>query len=172
MFERLKDTDPIGLPGLVFEMRWLRGEEDWNLFDQLLLSSHALIRWAVVEMVGYRNLGRYPFDLPEQVRAFNQVKEYLEKLRTDKDARVRQEAEYAFQNLHFWPRAIALLKLERRALRKEIERFKPSLTFAEVSIRFCNFLSANNKISYPLTGLEQFVDELERMKNNEQQTNV
>jgi len=162
-FQAQFEKDPLLLPGLLFEIFWLEEKEDAALIEEAAVSAQYLTRWAILDVLDKRPS---PEDLasPEwQLRVL-----VYARLLEDPHARVRAEAEYQHALLDFeaqYLRAVAegttdsaeTSKAVRRAARREIERRRPSLCFADLEVRFYNHLHNRASDDYTVSELDEFV---------------
>ena len=136
------DHDPLLLPGLVFELRWLGDLDQWELIEQMALNPYAMTRWAVLSTYLFQSFLR-AVEEEDALFALNQL-HYLEMLRTDHHPLVRQEAEYKTRQY------LAAQNGES----DELET--PPLTFEVLEIRFGNQLVEMQKDDYTPEELEAF----------------
>jgi HEAT repeat protein len=157
-FFQFRDTDPILLPRLIAEMRWLGSENIWELLDSMISSPIDMTRWAVIatlsEFIGDDARVR---DCLFQ-RKFND----MERLRSDPNPFVQAEAEYEYQLLKLrsagYNRSRAAYKTERNALERQ---YKPKLSFDRLSIAFTNYLCDRGSEQYSIAELEAFLVEFQ-----------
>jgi len=161
-FDHFLNDDPLILPDLIFEIRWLQGQIDRTLvvdeplIDAMVANSHFLVRWSALDVID-----RHGCHSDQTRTKLN----YLERLRHDENPWLRAEAEYNYQDCLYQERTHNLPKLERRAQHKlhkvEMAPLKPKIDFFGIKIGFLNYLSQNgSQRSFQLVDLEQFFKKL------------
>jgi hypothetical protein len=148
-FTTYRDTDPLLVPELIFEMSWL-GVDKWELIDRAGESPVYATRWSTVDAIKQHESGR--------VGKAKQV-ERLTRLIQDENHLVSDEARYAYAELGGTPTP----KLPRPAgtIRQgESALHLPSLLFWDCAIRFSNYLSQSEWHTYTVRELEDFIAKL------------
>ncbi|MBD2078830.1 HEAT repeat domain-containing protein [Leptolyngbya sp. FACHB-17] len=157
-FIELRDTDPLMLPWLIGEMRWLGAENPWELVESMMASSSFMTRWAVLENLEYSYR-----DVQDEL--YERVCQYLERLRQDLNTYVRQETEYKYQLLRFRSEMDKLPKADRKKRRRALEHeYNPSLHFSSISSAFTYHLSTKGLEQYSVDELEAFVTDMARVR--------
>jgi len=152
-FATYRDTDPLLVPGLVFESVWL-GANEWDLLDRVVESPVYLTRWSIIDRLS----GLDGAALNEKGYDRRKLR-YLEALRFDENSHVRDEATYCFQALTTYiPRDLP--RGERKRRRTALHALEPRITFMTCSIRFGNHLQQSGQQSYTVGQLEEFIDVL------------
>lgn len=155
-FDVLRDTDPLLLPKLIYEMVWLGTENFCELIENMITSQVYITRWATLE-----TLSQFGDDAQAQDEIFQIKCKFFEQLRQDSNILVRLEAEYKYQILEFRRDANALpTKSQRQKKRKELERYKPDLCFDTIKSTFENYLSINDLYQYSINELEAFIEDM------------
>lgn len=150
-FAAYRDTDPLLVPGLIFESVWLGGDE-WSLLDRALESPAYPTRWSIVDQLS----GLDGAALDENTYERRRLR-YLEALQHDANRLVRDEASYWIQVLTTAiPRDLP--RGERRRRRKRLHALEPPITYMTWSIRFGNHLHQLGQCSYTVRELEEFID--------------
>lgn len=148
-FKLFRASDPLLLPRLISEIWWLESDQrSWELIDVMLASPLYLTRWAVLGILT-------TWSGEGAIRAIQQ--QCYAALRFDEYPLIRAEATYEYQQFLFEQRLPALTKTEKRKQRKEIDRYKPALSFADVEVKFGNYMFTNNLATYSLDELDQFI---------------
>ncbi len=157
-FVEFRDTDPLMLPWLIREMKWLGAENLWELIESMMGSSSFMTRWAVLEEIEY-SYG------DAQDKLCGRVCQYLERLRQDLNTYVRQEAEYKYRLLRLRSEIDNLPKADRKKRRRALEReYKPLMHFSGISIAFTYQLSTKGLEQYSVAELEAFVTDMARVR--------
>ncbi|MBN1311467.1 MAG: hypothetical protein JXB30_08615 [Anaerolineae bacterium] len=158
-FEELRDRDPIILPGLVFELRWLGldAQETLLLIEDMITSPQFATRWAALAIVeSYSEAG--DLDGGEFYgRCF-------ERLRYDDHPLVQAEAEYRYQQWQLAQRPSSLTEIEHQQQKTDLKSHQPAILFWDVSIRHSNHLYAHHIADYSIADLEQFIADMTRAK--------
>jgi hypothetical protein len=155
-FHAYKESDPIILPGLVFELFWLQDEDDWAIVKDLLPSRFYITRWSSLRVLEH-TVYRFSSDL----RPINFKKQCIELLMKDENHLIKQEAEYQYQRLKCGEKSLIFSKKEKRQkLKKEIEVLRPRVCFTDVQIQFTNYLHINKRTNYTIDELEDFAEKL------------
>lgn len=144
-FMAYRDTDPILVPSAILESAWL-GADEWALFDLAIDSPVYTTRWSVIE-----KLAR---DAGDPVSRANQV-ERLARLVHDENLLVSREASYAYAALALAPRE--QLRSETTGCREESAEIVPLLLFTECELRFTNYLIQEQRHTYTVRELEDFI---------------
>jgi hypothetical protein len=153
-FEYYLEKDPLLLPALLFELRWLGDEQQWNHIERMMRSTSYLTRWATLSSYLFAN-----FSIPQnkdEARYSELQQHYLERLKLDSDNRIRDEADYKVSEYRFYQTAFHS-KQDRRNARKALTSHIPSLTFDSIQLRFTNHLAQTDKNDYSLSELDAFV---------------
>jgi hypothetical protein len=144
-FHSLLEKDPLLLPSLASEILWLEKEHSLDLIDEALASGQYLTRWA-------------SFGIIQGLSDDRQLKTRVcARLLGDSNSRVRAEAEYEQALLDHQANSDSMTKTARRAARREIERRRPPLCFANLDIAFGNYLYHHSRRDYTVSELDQFV---------------
>jgi hypothetical protein len=143
-FDLYRDSDPLLLDRLIFEMEWLGVEDVENCIEQMADSASYLTRWAAVEHI----------DLYEDAIFPN----WVEILRRDEREFIRVEAEYKCQQIIKSIQTPILSKVEQRQRAKEIKNIEPKISFQDLSLRFTNYLSSKGFSKYTVTEMEAYID--------------
>ncbi len=154
-FAVLRDWDPLLLPRLVGEILWLDEEEkSWALIDQMLASQEYTTRWAAIStMTRWGHGDATPDDTVYRAK----LRRYAQ-LQHDPNPLIREEADYHHRLLAAEPVGRTSPKPARRRQRDLIERYRPSLTFDDVEIRFTNHFHRSDLITYTVADLERFLE--------------
>jgi hypothetical protein len=153
-FIKFRDTDPMLLPRLVFEMSWLGADNFWALIDSMSNSPVYVTRWAII--------GVFESCCGENVRTqdelFQGKLKYLEKLRGDSNLLIQAESEYEHRLLTFRSKMHDLSKADRKKQRKILDQqCKPACRFDQVSMMFGNHLYTKGMTAYFIDELELFI---------------
>ena len=160
-FHTYKETDPIILPGLVFELFWLQENDDWEIVGSLLQSPNYPTRWSTLRILDH-TVYQYPND-PKPAKF---KKSCIKKLIKDENQLIQQEAIYQNLKLEYAEKTLDLPKKEKRIiLKKEVESFKPSICFMNVQIQFTNYLIETKKTSYTINELKSFIDKMSQKRS-------
>lgn len=152
-FQSLRERDPISLPNLIFELKWLglEAHEVWSLVDGMTMSRQFTTRWAALAVLGKHAIGVEP-DLG------GVIEHCFERLCRDAHPLVRAEAEYRHQEWLLRQRSSTLTKAERRRLYKDLKRDAPAILFGDVAMRYSDYLSRHRLADYSVANLEQFIE--------------
>jgi hypothetical protein len=140
-FHRFKDSDPLFIDGLIFEMVWLRVENVERYLELMATSSSYLTRWTVVRHI-------YAID--------NKIPAWAEKLRQDECEHVRTAAEYECQRTLKYLQTPSLSEDDERQL-KSIE---PRIYFDMASSLFSSSIFKNGSTEYTVPEFETYIDSL------------
>jgi hypothetical protein len=143
-FDLYRDSHPLLLDRLIFEMQWLGVEDLENCIEQMADSSCYLTRWAAVEHIDRYEDAIFP--------------DWVEILRLDEREFIRVEAEYKCQQIIESIQAPTLSKMEQRQGAKEIKNIEPKISFQDLSLRFTSYLSSKGLSKYTVTELEAYID--------------
>jgi rubredoxin len=150
-FSRYRDSDPILLPNLVFELRWL-GKKMWPLVEEMLSASHFSTRWATIRFLAE---GCWPSHADD----FDRYKASLQSLANESNALLVAEASYELKKLTCYNETRIVEKYEKRKLRKQVRKLQPATTFEQIRISFRNHLCRTGKEDYDITELERFISD-------------
>jgi hypothetical protein len=156
--ETYKESDPLMLPGLVFEIRWLTKEDSRILIKPLITSQYYFTRWAALEII-FRT--RYDTEGEQFEHKRCDIRTFLQ----DSNEFIRTEADYIHKQLT-WITGVDIPESEKRRKRKELRAFEPKITFAHLKTSFCNYMHRNNIADYSLSELEKFLIDLSNKKEN------
>jgi hypothetical protein len=156
-FTKFRDTDPILLPRLVFEMSWLGANNFWALIDSMSNSPIYPTRWAIIAV--------FESCCSEDVRAqdelFQGKLKYLEKLRGDSNHLIQAESEYEHRLLTFRSEMHNLSKADRKKQQKTLDQqYKPAFCFDQISMMFSNHLYTKGITEYSISELEMFISNM------------
>lgn len=134
VFRSLMQSDPLVLPEVLFEICWLDRSRLGPLVDEMLASPSFLMRWAALEGPGADiacgRLLHDPHDL------------------------VRMEAIF---HLALIGRPV-LPRTEARRKRKELESYRPTVSFSDLRIMFDRWLREGGRTDHSVDEVEMFVD--------------
>ncbi len=160
-FQSLRDRDPLILPNLIFELKWLgfEAQELWSLVDGMTTSSRFTTRWAALAVLEKHASGADP-DLS------GAIEQCFERLCHDDHPLVRAEAEYRHQEWLVRQRSSTLVKAESRKRRRDLKRYKPAFLFWDIEMRYSHYLSLHRLIDYSIADLEQFIEQMIRVETD------
>lgn len=144
-------NDPINLPCLLFELKWLTREHPWHFVEQVAVAQHYLIRWSLCAVLD-DPIG----DAPE---ISNRFRGLLARLKCDPSPFVAAEANLRFERVavKLGPK---LPKAQWDNEVKRIARLEPKVTFESAKMLFMNNLFMNNMSDYSLDDFDRFVSAL------------
>lgn len=160
-FDVLRENDPLILPCLIGEIWWLEERKSWSLIDTMMTSQRYTTRWAALgTLTSWSGDGELQ-DIKQRCYA---------SLRVDEHPLIRAEAEYENQQLMFEQRLLELTRTEKKKQRREIERYKPVVSFADIEVWFGNYLHANHLNNYVIDDLDRFItiDTVQIIRNREE----
>lgn len=149
----VKDTDPLLVPVLAFEIRWLEREGflEW-VVEHLLQSPSRMTRWATLDVLNSVSL-----DAEDEGWKLKYLA--LESLCSDSDLNVRECARFQRDEMEL-ERSLAAIdnRREKRRLRRQLEERRPEF-FELIALRFRNEMHQAGKSSYSAGDLEAFAAE-------------
>lgn len=149
-FYKFWETDPLLLPSLMGEIRWLRSDSSPILAMDAAHNWSYLTRWTAIDDI--RRFCDEP-DSPEKI--------CLDRLADDEMEVIRQEARYWIEEQRIHREVYTLPKKERKAFWKSLAKFEPRLSFDTATTRFHLYLSQQNSPEdYHVMELAKFVDGL------------
>lgn len=154
-FQRFKESDPLLIPKIAFEIAWLEKNNDrywWNLINEAYQNQSYLTRWSVVDIFYHNGMGDAGY--------LQKIAPYFDALRHDENQFVRAEAEFVYQDLVFFLKSKRWSKSRKQVRSQEIDQLEPKLTFTTLETRFHNHLCSSEHRDYRLEQLEQFVEQL------------
>jgi hypothetical protein len=139
------ETDPINIPPLLKELRWLTGAWNWSFVEQTAAASHYLQRWSLCSLLD---------DDGSSPETFERYLDVLSALKTDPNSLVANEASLRVERikLKLGPK---LPKPEWRLEVKRIARLEPRLTFERATMQFMR-----EKADYAAAEFDVFVDQI------------
>jgi hypothetical protein len=141
-FPHFMDENPIGLPSLLFELRWLTGEWNWSFLEKIANANHYLYRWSLCEILD---------DDDGPVETMQRYVSFFSQLKLDSHPLVAAEANFRLERVNAKLRP----KLPKPEWRKEVKRIaslEPKMTFSNVTMRFIQ-----GREDYSLADFDQFV---------------
>lgn len=155
VFRSLRDRDPISLPNLIFELKWLGFEVHmlWSLVDSMATSRQFTTRWAALAVLEKHAIGVEP-DLGDV------VEQCFERLCRDRHPLVKAEAGYRYQQWLLRQQSSTLAKADLRRQYKEIKSSEPAILFRDVEIQFNGYLGLHRLTDYSIADLEQFIAQM------------
>ncbi len=146
----IKDTDPVLLPSLASEIRWLEKEGflGW-VVEHLLQSPSRMTRWATLDILNFVS--------PEaEDDGWGLKYQALESLCNDADLNVKECARFQKDEMEF-ERSLPEIgsRTEKRRLRKQLEKRRPQF-FEFIALRFRNEMYQSGKSCYSAGDLETF----------------
>ncbi len=154
-FKDLRDSDPLILPALMFEILWIEKasglRRSWSMIDKCIDSPKFATRWSTVEFLPLEESDKTSRDIQDS---------WFAALRADSHPLVKAEAEFKYQL--FSLRRSHLTGPERRKQTKELREREPAVTFGILSRSFLNQLSKKQVYSYSLPELEQYIVEYQK----------
>ena len=138
-FDSYYETDPLLLESILGESGWLQSPYVESMVERAMASDRFLTRWAILKIHG--------FTLPE----------CLEHLTNDEHPLVFAEANYQWCLRAMEEATRGLPKVERKQRMKEVRQTAPTLTFADLQIRFPNYLHRLGIKDYTLDLLTWYV---------------
>lgn len=129
VFEPSVERDPLALPGLFFELRWL-GADVWPRVERTATHPHFLVRWATLGWL--------------QKTRERAAEAWLVRLAGDVEPLVRAEA--------------ASLLAEFRGERRPVDPTSSTDSFEIASVRFTRSMAQRGARDYTVAELEAFVD--------------
>jgi len=134
VFRSSIQSDPLVLPQVLFEICWLDRSRLEGLVDEMLAGPSFLTRWATLEGPGADiACGRLIHDPHDLVRA------------------------EAIFHLALISRPV-LPKTEAKRKRKELDSYRPSVSFTDIRIMFDHWLREGGRTDYSVDEVEMFVD--------------
>jgi hypothetical protein len=168
-FHLLLERDPLVLPDLHFEMRWLEGtleylkrsasvdaetagescatqdHDDSPLIDAMAASTLYSTRWAAIHIL-------------EGLHKFASLRQ-IERLRSDGHELVSKEAEYVYRRFLLLQRSSQLSKPERKKQYKEVKQYVPAASFFDMQLQFVRHLGTCHQADYSVEDLGRFIAE-------------
>lgn len=156
-FHRYRETDPLLLDALLFEIAWLQRSSDTTeqlaCLEAAANSWNYLTRWATVHMIDR---------MTHREITSPRVSHILDMLAEDDMAVIRAEVEFFLFKIDILSRIYSegVTKKERRAMWKQINQAEPALTFEKLEMQFCRPSFEDNGRNYHIMDLMRFADHL------------
>lgn len=153
-FLKFRELDPLLIGRLIFEILWLsKTDLEW-LVNETFKAKLYLTRWAALESFDTMSFSPDEKDWNIKYKLFSGLGE-------DENEFVSQEAKYLKEEMEF-EKSLSFVEsnVEKRKMRKELEKKKPELTFSVLHIKFSNFLFQENMKDYCVKDMENFVKQV------------
>lgn len=156
-FHRYRETDPLLLDALFFEIAWLQRASDTPeqlaCLEAAANSWNYLTRWATVHMIDR---------MTHREITSPRVSQILDMLAQDDMAVIRAEVQFFQFKIGILSRIYSegVTKKERRLMRKQINQAEPALTFEKLEMQFMNPLNRRDSYDYHIMELMRFADHL------------
>ena len=147
-YEFFRDKDPFMISDILGELEWLEKDIPWDHIKKLLEHPEYLFRWSVVELM--TRLSNEWFDKKLEI---------LEILGKDTNSHVALEARFYYELTLLYPKYENMCESDWKKEIKRINKYKPKLSFTQVSIGFCNYQKEKKLLKYTVEDIENFVRE-------------
>lgn len=154
-FHRYRETDPLLLDALIFEIAWLQRASDTSeqlaCLEAAANSWNYLTRWATVHMIDR---------MTHREITSPRVSQILDMLAQDEMAVIRTEVQFFQFKIDILSRIYSegVTKKDRRLMRKQINQAEPALTFEKLELEFFRSSFENNRCNYHIMELMRFAD--------------
>lgn len=155
-FHRYRETDPLVLDALMFEIGWLQRASDTTeqlaCLEAAANSWNYLTRWATVHMIDR---------MTHREITSPRVSQILDMLAQDEPAVIRTEVEFFQFKIDILSRIYSegVTKKECRLMRKQINQAEPALTFEKLEMQFMNPSNRRDSYDYHIMELMRFAEQ-------------